>query len=326
MYTFPLYRLRKKACDPSEIFLTDEDMHSPQAATPSSSKPSPLIEISTGSSPEKLPRPRSRRVQRDLSSQQETRSLLFRFYRRLTQRVHRTRSQGAPRETLDNVSPQGLSATDNFPSDPMAGVLFNVEHSRLPLMRQQWNTRTVFHRYYWGTFVHIERDRRQREYELERNRQFLLQHGVAFEQGDEELIMSEIMRQADIQRRAHIFERPPQERQQSFGQQSDAEAVPLNKTMDRLSLGSSLGDKDEDPVSTRRRRFKHTLGRARDLYKMLGRFEDFFDDPLQVGLSVMESSKEEIPKTPPPSVESTISSTLKFAPIEIGPLPRLPSS
>jgi hypothetical protein len=326
MYTFPLYRLKKKACDPSEIFLTDEDMHSPEASTPLSSKPSPLIEISTGSSPEMLPRPRSRGVQRDLSSQQETRGLLFRFYRRLTQRVHRARAQGAPRETLDNVSPQRLSSTANFAADPVADVLFNMEHSRLPLVRQQWNTRTVFHRYYWGTFVHLDRDRRRREYELERNRQFLLQHGVVVEQGDEELIMSEIMRQVNIQRRAHIFERSPQERQESFGQQSNIEAVPLNKTMDRLSLGSSLGDKDEDPVSTRRRKFKHTLGRARDLYKMLGRFEDFFDDPLQSGLSPMESSKEEIPKTPPPSVESTISSTVRFSPIEIGLLPRLPSS
>lgn len=57
-------------------------------------------------------------------------------------------------------------------------------------------------------------------------------------------------------------------------------AVSLDETQLRLereklkTIGSS---DDSDTLSTRRRRFRNSIGRARELYIMLGRFDDFFD-------------------------------------------------
>lgn len=45
---------------------------------------------------------------------------------------------------------------------------------------------------------------------------------------------------------------------------------------DKQPLSTDSSEDKDDTVSTRRRTFRYTLGRARDLYKMLGRFEEFF--------------------------------------------------
>jgi hypothetical protein len=43
---------------------------------------------------------------------------------------------------------------------------------------------------------------------------------------------------------------------------------------------TSTGSTSNDPVKLRRRTFRHSVGRNRELYEMLGSFEDFHLDPL----------------------------------------------
>lgn len=75
------------------------------------------------------------------------------------------------------------------------------------------------------------------------------------------------------------------------------------KKLDLLQIEGttvSTSSTSKDPVMSTRKHFKNTIGRARGLFHMLGRFEDFFEDPLKFSKRADESPTSE-PMGPPPT-------------------------
>ena len=179
-----------------------------------------------------------------------SRHLLRRIYRRIARRVHlrrrRLSTSGAHGAGVDSPGPSAL-----------ADVLF------LPVnegyVRRQWNTESTQQRHHLQIALQSQRRASQ---------------GISMARRNEAQRMEQLrMPQPGMPQPSSIV--TLLNNLSLLEAMSPAEMEQTWQT-DKQPLSTDSSEDKDDTVSTRRRTFRYTLGRARDLYKMLGRFEEFF--------------------------------------------------
>ncbi|ODV75678.1 uncharacterized protein CYBJADRAFT_161075 [Cyberlindnera jadinii NRRL Y-1542] len=179
-----------------------------------------------------------------------SRHLLRRIYRRIARRVHlrrrRLSTSGAHGAGVDSLGPSAL-----------ADVLFLPVHEGY--VRRQWNTESTQQRHHLQIALQSQRRASQ---------------GISMARRNEAQRMEQLrMPQPGMPQPSSIV--PLLNNLSLLESMSPAEMEQTWQT-DKQPLSTDSSEDKDDTVSTRRRTFRYTLGRARDLYKMLGRFEEFF--------------------------------------------------